>query len=65
MVLMKSRMLFLKNGLWMKHNFELIWIKINRTELVGEFLFKYFIHRHYFNIMGVYEQRNSTKTRMS
>jgi hypothetical protein len=23
------------------------------------------IHRHHFNIMGVYKQRNSTKTRMS
>ena len=23
------------------------------------------IHRHHFNIIGVYEQRNSTKTRMS
>ena len=22
------------------------------------------IHRHHFNIIGVYEQRNSTKTRM-
>ena len=35
-----------------------------KREVPEIFIIHCVIHRHHFNIMGVYEQRNSTKTRM-